>query len=77
MGLRGNLAPQGAIVKVAGMKNLRFVGKALCFGEGLRGSVPELSELAPGSQHFGGDRLDGAGAATCAGSGGFGRRSMR
>jgi dihydroxy-acid dehydratase len=31
VGLRGNLAPQGAIVKVAGMKNLQFVGKALCF----------------------------------------------
>jgi dihydroxy-acid dehydratase len=31
VGLRGNLAPQGAIVKVAGMKNLRFEGSALCF----------------------------------------------
>ncbi|MEJ2015786.1 MAG: dihydroxy-acid dehydratase [Limibacillus sp.] len=31
VGLRGNLAPQGAIVKVAGMKNLRFEGRALCF----------------------------------------------
>ncbi|MEA2781499.1 MAG: dihydroxy-acid dehydratase, partial [Rhodospirillaceae bacterium] len=31
VGLRGNLAPQGAIVKVAGMKNLTFVGRALCF----------------------------------------------
>ena len=31
VGLRGNLAPQGAIVKVAGMKNLRFTGPALCF----------------------------------------------
>jgi dihydroxy-acid dehydratase len=29
--LRGNLAPQGAIVKVAGMKNLRLTGPALCF----------------------------------------------
>jgi dihydroxy-acid dehydratase len=29
--LRGNLAPQGAIVKVAGMKTLRFSGTALCF----------------------------------------------
>ncbi len=29
--LRGNLAPQGAIVKVAGMKTLRFDGTALCF----------------------------------------------
>ena len=31
VGLKGNLAPQGAIVKVAGMKNLTFVGKARCF----------------------------------------------
>jgi dihydroxy-acid dehydratase len=31
VGLRGNLAPQGAIVKVAGMKNLRFRGPARCF----------------------------------------------
>lgn len=31
VGLRGNLAPQGAIVKVAGMKNLSFKGPARCF----------------------------------------------
>jgi len=31
VGLRGNLAPQGAIVKVAGMKNLRFRGPARVF----------------------------------------------
>jgi dihydroxy-acid dehydratase len=31
VGLRGNLAPDGAIVKVAGMHNLRFEGTALCF----------------------------------------------
>jgi dihydroxy-acid dehydratase len=30
-GLRGNLAPEGAIVKVAGMSNLRFAGPARCF----------------------------------------------
>jgi dihydroxy-acid dehydratase len=29
--LKGNLAPQGAIVKVAGMKRLSFTGPALCF----------------------------------------------
>ena len=29
--LKGNLAPQGAIVKVAGMKSLRFTGPAVCF----------------------------------------------
>jgi dihydroxy-acid dehydratase len=29
--LRGNLAPQGAIVKVAGMKTLQFRGPARCF----------------------------------------------
>jgi dihydroxy-acid dehydratase len=31
VGLWGNLAPQGAIVKVAGMGNLRFRGPARCF----------------------------------------------
>jgi dihydroxy-acid dehydratase len=31
VGLRGNLAPDGAIVKIAGMKNLRFEGTARCF----------------------------------------------
>ncbi len=31
VGLKGNLAPQGAIVKVAGMTNLRFSGPARCF----------------------------------------------
>ncbi len=29
--LKGNLAPQGAIVKIAGMKNLKHTGPALCF----------------------------------------------
>ena len=31
VGLKGNLAPEGAIVKVAGMENLKFTGKAKCF----------------------------------------------
>ena len=31
IGLKGNLAPDGAIVKVAGMNNLIFKGKAICF----------------------------------------------
>ena len=31
VGLKGNLAPDGGIVKIAGMKNLRFEGTALCF----------------------------------------------
>ncbi len=31
VGLKGNLAPEGAIVKVAGMKHRRFEGTALCF----------------------------------------------
>src|SRR3546814_10372839 len=30
VGLKGNLAPEGAIVKVAGMKNLKLHGPALC-----------------------------------------------
>jgi dihydroxy-acid dehydratase len=31
VGLRGNLAPEGALVKVAGMKTMKFTGKARCF----------------------------------------------
>ena len=31
VGLRGNLAPEGALVKVAGMKKLQFIGPARCF----------------------------------------------
>jgi dihydroxy-acid dehydratase len=31
VGLEGNLAPEGAIVKVAGMKNVKFTGRARCF----------------------------------------------
>ena len=31
VGLKGSLAPEGAIVKVAGMKTLQFRGPALCF----------------------------------------------
>ncbi len=31
VGLKGNLAPEGGIVKVAGMEKLRFEGTALCF----------------------------------------------
>jgi len=31
VGLKGNLAPEGAIVKVAGLKKLQFTGKARCF----------------------------------------------
>jgi dihydroxy-acid dehydratase len=31
VGLKGNLAPEGAIVKIAGMKTLKFGGPARCF----------------------------------------------
>ncbi len=31
VGLRGNLAPEGGIVKIAGMKTLKFSGPARCF----------------------------------------------
>jgi dihydroxy-acid dehydratase len=31
VGLKGNLAPDGAIVKIAGLEELRFEGPALCF----------------------------------------------
>ncbi len=31
VGLRGNLAPEGGIVKIAGLKKLQFTGRARCF----------------------------------------------
>ena len=31
VGLKGNLAPEGAIVKITGLQSLRFEGTALCF----------------------------------------------
>jgi dihydroxy-acid dehydratase len=31
VGLKGNLAPEGGIVKIAGMKKLQFAGPARCF----------------------------------------------
>ncbi|MFL5088539.1 MAG: dihydroxy-acid dehydratase [Xanthobacteraceae bacterium] len=31
VGLKGNLAPEGAIVKIAGLENLKFTGPARCF----------------------------------------------
>ncbi len=31
VGLKGNLAPKGAIVKITGLKKLKFIGKAKCF----------------------------------------------
>jgi len=31
VGLKGNLAPDGAIVKIAGLKKLQFTGRAKCF----------------------------------------------
>ena len=31
VGLKGNLSPEGAIVKIAGLKKLQFTGKARCF----------------------------------------------
>ncbi len=31
VGMKGNLAPEGAIVKIAGLKKLQFTGKARCF----------------------------------------------
>src|SRR5258708_11634063 len=40
VGLKGNLAPEGAIVKVAGMSNLKFTGPARCF-------VPEEGAFEP------------------------------
>ena len=31
VGMKGNLAPEGAIVKVAGLNKLKFTGRARCF----------------------------------------------
>jgi dihydroxy-acid dehydratase len=52
VGLRGNLAPEGAIVKVAGMKNLKFSGPALCFN-----SEEECFEAVRNKQYKEGDVL--------------------
>ena len=41
VGLKGNLAPEGAIVKVAGMKRRKFKGKAKCFD----GEPPALNAV--------------------------------
>jgi len=49
VGLRGTLAPEGAIVKVAGMTNLKFRGPARCFNseEAAFGAV-QKREYKPG-----------------------------
>ena len=44
VGLKGNLAPDGAIVKVAGMKRTKFKGKAKCFN----GERPALNAVLEG-----------------------------
>jgi dihydroxy-acid dehydratase len=49
VGLKGSLAPQGAIVKVAGMKALRFRGPARCFdSEEACFAAVERREIRPG-----------------------------
>lgn len=49
VGLTGSLAPDGAIVKVAGMTNLRFEGKARCFDrEEDAFAAVERGDYAPG-----------------------------
>ncbi len=49
VGLKGSLAPQGAIVKVAGMKNLSFRGPARCFdSEEACFAAVERREIKPG-----------------------------
>jgi dihydroxy-acid dehydratase len=52
VGLRGNLAPEGAIVKVAGMQNLKFTGPARCFD-----SEEECFEAVTNKQYEEGDVL--------------------
>jgi len=49
VGLKGNLAPDGAVVKVAGMKKQRFVGPARCFdGEEAAYTAVEKGEFEEG-----------------------------
>ncbi len=49
VGLKGNLAPEGAIVKVAGMKRRKFKGKAKCFdGEPLALEAVLKRKIKPG-----------------------------
>ena len=49
VGLKGNLAPEGAIVKVAGMKRRMFKGKAKCFdGEKLALEAVLKRKIKPG-----------------------------
>jgi dihydroxy-acid dehydratase len=50
VGLRGSLAPEGAIVKVAGMHRLQFEGPARCFdGEEEAFAAVEARDIAEGS----------------------------
>ncbi|MBU2342153.1 MAG: dihydroxy-acid dehydratase [Alphaproteobacteria bacterium] len=50
VGLRGSLAPEGAIVKVAGMERLQFTGPARCFDcEEDAFAAVEAREIAEGS----------------------------
>ena len=49
VGLRGSLAPEGAIVKVAGMHRLQFTGPARCFdGEEAAFAAVEARDIAEG-----------------------------
>ena len=49
VGLRGSLAPEGAIVKVAGMHRLQFAGPARCFdGEEAAFAAVEARDIAEG-----------------------------
>ena len=52
VGLKGNLAPEGAIVKVAGLKQLKFSGPARCFD-----SEEECFEAVSGRRYKEGDVL--------------------
>ena len=50
VGLRGTLAPEGAIVKVAGLSRLQFTGVARCFdGEEAAFAAVEARDIAEGS----------------------------
>ena len=45
VGLKGNLAPDGAIVKVAGLKKLQFTGKARCIQKKLLIKLSKIKNI--------------------------------
>jgi dihydroxyacid dehydratase/phosphogluconate dehydratase len=50
VGLKGNLAPEGAIAKVAGMSSLKFTGPTRCFGIEIDADVGSLNVKLTGAE---------------------------